>query len=92
MLTLKIGIQAPPVLNVSRKFVYKITTYNLPNLQIYPLIEGLLESINPKKEDQPESYSANDRLIQLLVKGTLYESCVDYCQAQAVGNQKGNVE
>lgn len=56
--------------------------------KIYPLIEGLLENINPKKEGHTES-STNDRLIQLIVKGILYESAVDFCQSQALGNQKG---
>ena len=27
----------------------------------------------------------NDRLVQLIIKGLLYESCVDYCQNQATG-------
>ena len=29
--------------------------------------------------------STNDRLLQLLIKGILYESCVDYCQQKATG-------
>ena len=28
----------------------------------------------------------NDRLVQLIIKGLLYESCVDYCQSQATGD------
>lgn len=28
----------------------------------------------------------NDRLIQLVIKGVLYESCVSYCQAKATGS------
>lgn len=45
--------------------------------------------INPKKENQTESFSMNDRLIQLIVKGIFYEASVDYCQSQALGNLKG---
>jgi hypothetical protein len=59
--------------------------------KIYPLIEGLLENINPKKEDQ-NPYSTNNRLIQLIVKGIFYEACVDYCQSQALGDHKGKNE
>ncbi|XP_035825632.1 WD repeat-containing protein 47 [Aplysia californica] len=33
--------------------------------------------------------SCNDRLMQLVLKGMLYESCVDYCQSQATGGQNG---
>ncbi|CAG9857558.1 unnamed protein product [Phyllotreta striolata] len=59
--------------------------------QIYPLVEEFL----PKKvEKKPYADSGadfdgrtakNDRLVQLVIKGVLYESCVNYCQQQAVG-------
>ncbi|KAL1130969.1 hypothetical protein AAG570_012210 [Ranatra chinensis] len=29
----------------------------------------------------------NDRLVQLIIKGILYESCVNYCQAKATGSK-----
>ena len=29
--------------------------------------------------------ASNDRLLQLIIKGILYESCVDYCQQKATG-------
>ena len=29
--------------------------------------------------------SSNDRLLQLIIKGILYESCVDFCQQKATG-------
>ncbi len=34
--------------------------------------------------------ASNDRLLQLLIKGILYESCVDYCQAKATGAKSDN--
>ena len=34
--------------------------------------------------------ACNDRLLQLLIKGILYESCVDYCQAKATGAKTDN--
>jgi hypothetical protein len=34
--------------------------------------------------------ATNDRLLQLLIKGILYESCVDYCQAKATGAKSDN--
>lgn len=46
---------------------------------------------NVKSTDHISPHSLNDRLMQLIVKGTLYEGCVDYCQAQAISEQKGNV-
>jgi hypothetical protein len=30
--------------------------------------------------------ASNDRMLQLLIKGILYESCVDYCQQKATGS------
>lgn len=47
----------------------------------------LLPDIAPKKT-QPELHSNNDRLIQLLTKGIFYEACIDFCQAQALGNKE----
>ena len=32
--------------------------------------------------------SQNDRLFQLIIKGLLYESCVEYCQARATSSQE----
>lgn len=33
--------------------------------------------------------SANERLIQLVIKGVLYEAAVDYCQNQALDGKNG---
>ncbi|BET02765.1 CTLH [Nesidiocoris tenuis] len=59
--------------------------------EIFPLVEKFL---SPEKKTSagevilgPYSQAAkNDRLIQLIIKGLLYESCVNYCQAKAVGS------
>nr|XP_018911983.1 PREDICTED: WD repeat-containing protein 47 isoform X1 [Bemisia tabaci]XP_018911984.1 PREDICTED: WD repeat-containing protein 47 isoform X1 [Bemisia tabaci]XP_018911985.1 PREDICTED: WD repeat-containing protein 47 isoform X1 [Bemisia tabaci] len=54
--------------------------------QVYPLVEKFLPS--DKKSGEREALSGaakNDRLIQLLIKGILYESCVKYCQVKATG-------
>ncbi|KAL3998094.1 WD domain G-beta repeat family protein [Acanthocheilonema viteae] len=57
--------------------------------KIEPMVTPLLPSA-VKNPDQPSSsHSFNDRLMQLVVKGTMYEGCVDYCQAQAINDQKG---
>lgn len=53
---------------------------------IYPLVEKYLPPI--KKPNEKESVIAkNDRLIQLVIKGMLYESCVRFCQAKATGSK-----
>ena len=37
---------------------------------------------------QPQQLVAtNDRLLQLIIKGILYESCVDFCQSKATGSK-----
>ncbi|VDN85462.1 unnamed protein product [Brugia pahangi] len=56
--------------------------------KIEPMVTPLLPS-TVRNADQAPSHSLNDRLMQLVVKGTMYEGCVDYCQAQAVNDQKG---
>ncbi|XP_065213396.1 WD repeat-containing protein 47 isoform X2 [Planococcus citri] len=54
---------------------------------IYPLVEKYLPPI--KKANEKEFVIAkNDRLIQLVIKGMLYESCVRFCQAKATGSKE----
>lgn len=48
--------------------------------QILPSVEKYL----PTDKSKPaEKCAAGDRLMQLVVKGMLYESCLDYCQKRA---------
>ncbi|CAG0880081.1 unnamed protein product [Darwinula stevensoni] len=57
---------------------------------IYPLVEKFLVD---KKPITP--MSKNDRLMQLIIKGLLYESCVEYCQLKATstnGTQAGEMQ
>lgn len=51
--------------------------------EVYPLVEKFLPG--DKKSQTPQQSAKNDRLIQLVIKGLLYESCVNYCQAKATG-------
>ncbi|CAF0845612.1 unnamed protein product [Brachionus calyciflorus] len=50
--------------------------------QVLPLINKFLLPENAKISP----ISQNERLIQLIVKGLLYESCVEYCQARATSS------
>lgn len=50
--------------------------------EIFPLVEKFLPG--DKKNDTMLA-AKNDRLIQLIIKGLLYESCVNYCQLKATG-------
>lgn len=54
--------------------------------EIFPLVEKFLPG---EKNTQPGDSSKNDRLVQLIIKGLLYESCVNYCQAKATGGGAG---
>lgn len=50
---------------------------------VYPLVEKFL----PFDKKGVESQTAKgDRLIQLIIKGVLYESCVEYCQQRATSS------
>ncbi|GMR56462.1 hypothetical protein PMAYCL1PPCAC_26657, partial [Pristionchus mayeri] len=56
--------------------------------KICPLISNFLP---PPSVTAPVKHSAvNDRMISLLAKGLFYESCVDYCQSQAIGDTIGH--
>lgn len=54
--------------------------------EVHPLVEKFLPG-DRKSNDlvNPTTSAKNDRLIQLIIKGILYESCVNYCQAKATG-------
>ncbi|RZF32329.1 hypothetical protein LSTR_LSTR001793 [Laodelphax striatellus] len=60
---------------------------------VFPLVEKFLPG--DRKTDKgvtiPINHTAkNDRLVQLIIKGVLYESCVNYCQAKATGSKESH--
>lgn len=50
--------------------------------EVLPIVEKFL----PSDRKLEAASSRNDRLIQLIIKGILYESCVNFCQAKATGS------
>lgn len=56
---------------------------------VFPLVEKFLPG---EKKSAAVSASKNDRLIQLVIKGVLYESCVTYCQAKATGSTESSAQ
>lgn len=75
-----------------------LPTHPLPidTYQIYPLLEPFVRLSKPATavesngcgaaEEEGES-ARGDRLVRLLVKGLLYEACVDYCALMATERQ-----
>ncbi len=72
--------------------------------QVLPLVRDLLGGGERRQQQQDGGSSSaaaaagvaagplvasNDRLLQLLIKGVLYESCVDFCQRRATGGAGG---
>ncbi|CAF4750090.1 unnamed protein product [Pieris macdunnoughi] len=55
--------------------------------EVYPLVENFLPC-DKKSSGIVVKSAKNDRLMQLLIKGILYESCVNYCQAKATGSKE----
>lgn len=58
--------------------------------EIYPLVAEFLPGDKKSTEINANDSSKNDRLIQLIIKGILYESCVNYCQAKATGSTESH--
>ncbi|XP_046410028.1 WD repeat-containing protein 47 isoform X1 [Neodiprion pinetum] len=57
--------------------------------EVYPLVEKFLPGDRKSSDNTGVVTSAkNDRMIQLVIKGILYESCVNYCQAKATGSKE----
>lgn len=61
--------------------------------EVLPLVQELLggekKNLQRVLEEEP-MVASNDRLLQLIIKGILYESCVDYCQQKATGSKQTN--
>ncbi|RCN53191.1 WD domain, G-beta repeat protein [Ancylostoma caninum] len=57
--------------------------------KVQALVAHLLPPTGKGRDRQDENHSNHDRLISLVAKGVFYEGCVDYCQAQAIGDMKG---
>lgn len=57
--------------------------------EVFPFVEKFLPG--EKKPNQLNPCAKNDRLIQLVIKGLLYESCVSYCQAKATGTTPASI-
>ncbi|XP_033221864.1 WD repeat-containing protein 47 isoform X2 [Belonocnema kinseyi] len=57
--------------------------------EVHPLVEKFLPGDRKSSDpSHPVTSAKNDRLIQLIIKGILYESCVNYCQAKATGSKE----
>ncbi|XP_015608707.1 WD repeat-containing protein 47 isoform X2 [Cephus cinctus] len=57
--------------------------------EVHPLVEKFLPGDRKTSDlSNPVTSAKNDRLIQLIIKGILYESCVNYCQAKATGSKE----
>lgn len=56
--------------------------------EVYPLVEQFLPCDKKISSNTISKCAKNDRLMQLLIKGILYESCVNYCQAKATGSKE----
>lgn len=53
----------------------------------------LVEKFMPvDKNDNKMTMSQNDRLLQLLLKGLLFESCIEFCQQQATREGCGEID
>ncbi|XP_039763105.1 WD repeat-containing protein 47 isoform X1 [Pararge aegeria] len=60
--------------------------------EVYPLVEQFLPcDKKPTTNGAAPKSAKNDRLMQLIIKGILYEACVNYCQSKATGTQEAKV-
>ncbi|KAK3592728.1 hypothetical protein CHS0354_007730 [Potamilus streckersoni] len=60
-------------------------------VQCFKETRVIVEKFLPaERKDNKPTVAQNDRLMQLLLKGLLYESCIEYCQAQATKDGEAN--
>lgn len=60
--------------------------------EVYPLVSDFLPGDRKSTDLNANASAKNDRLIQLIIKGILYESCVNYCQAKATGTKEAETQ
>ncbi len=53
---------------------------------IFPIVEKLLPT-DKRDKKATELQAKDDRIVQLLIKGILYESCVEFCQHKATSSE-----
>ncbi|KAM7542034.1 hypothetical protein Aperf_G00000008945 [Anoplocephala perfoliata] len=51
--------------------------------QLYPILTPLIQQLNSTNSCGTLGQARGDRLLQLLIKGMLYEACEDFCAAMA---------
>lgn len=49
-------------------------------------VVGKVLTLERKSKQQHGNTSSKDRLLQLIVKGLFYETCIEFCQSKATGN------
>jgi len=59
----------------------------ITRVQCFMEVQPLVEPFLPAERSASSTVAHGDRIIQLLVKGLLYESCVDLCQREATGSE-----
>lgn len=60
--------------------------------EVYPLVSEFLPGDRKTTDINANTSAKNDRLIQLIIKGILYESCVNYCQSKATGSTESQTQ
>lgn len=73
--------------NLSERNEFKDWTLDNSRLKCFTAILDVVSKVPTlhKKSKQNKSIASKDRLLQLVVKGLFYESCIDYCQSKATG-------
>ncbi|ODM97600.1 WD repeat-containing protein 47 [Orchesella cincta] len=69
---------------------YKDWKSSTARIACFHHLRPLVQKFIPPPSAPPKSTqtASNDRLVQLLIKGLLYETCVDFCQSKAMTNDK----
>lgn len=61
--------------------------------ELFPLVNDFIDGIGSKKESvssEHQESSNDDRLVQLIVRGLLYETALTFCHQKALEGKSGN--
>ena len=75
--------------NLSERSEFKNWTLDNSRLKCFTAILDVVCKVPTlhRKAKQSRNIAAEDRLLQLVVKGLFYETCIEYCQSKATGTK-----
>ena len=79
--------------NLNERSEFKNWTLDNSRLKCFTAVLDVISKVPTlhRKAKQSRNIAVQDRLLQLVVKGLFYETCIEYCQSKATGTKPADV-